>query len=304
METRDTYRDPWGERTPRNKRFIWTEADFLLLEHHGIFGKLPSFYTHQGTKHLRKDWTQHSNRLTDFWHGSLEQGAFLEREYSQTYQKHPYSKYMVSHLAPNAKRLLASVDRLPRNLAPTTNSFVHDLMQACVLYSLFLTAPDRDHTFIPRDGVLEYKAGPANKAKRPLAIPLPGRDSRGRERHLIPDDLFALERTDGKRRVYILEIDRDTESDTSKNPYANTWEKKVANYETMYRDKLHAKWWGFPVAKVLTVTTNDRSLEAKRDYVREFSRFPDRYEFAVEPLFGGRWSTPSEILRTIDQLAL
>jgi hypothetical protein len=293
----------WDERNPTQKWIRLTEADYLTFEYLATYGQLPSVYIYEATKHLSRDYTHRSNRLTLLYHGSLNDGYYLERDFEQFNQFRAHARHIVSRNAPSAERLLRELGRGPRFKMPVSSSYKHNLMHSCVLFSLFMTAPQKGLTFVSREGVLSHPAAAKAAASvHPMAVALPGRDDRGQPRMLFPDDLFALQREDGKRRIFILEIDRYTESVRRRKPGYNTWEKKVANYDLMFEKDLQKKWWGFEKATVLVVTTERTRAIDLQEWVNAHSRFADRYRFAVEPLFGKRWQVPSELLNTIEQI--
>jgi hypothetical protein len=223
--------------------------------------------------------------------------ANLQRRYLKFYQLgwlvRPQRQYASFHaryspliydLGSKAKTDLGSrACSLP---ASRSAPFVHQLMQACVTASLELLAPAKGLTFEGRD---KFAAGS-------LALQL----SIGK---LVPDDIFALRREDGKRRHFALEIDRNTESIQGTAAGPNTWKRKIDAYDELFRRELH-KQWGFPRCSVLVVTTNATHAMNLKAFVAGNSAHPDRFLFAVEEAFGANWRAPRDLLRTIDQLPL
>jgi hypothetical protein len=247
-------------------------------------GPLPITYLYEFTKGERKNYPNLQRRYTRFYHN-----GFVLRPERQYASFHARYSPLVYDLSAKAKASLDSEACMhpPSRSAP----FLHQLMQSCVTASLELLAPSKGLRFVCRDEVL------AHERCRQQSLTLQLKNTK-----LIPDDLFALERADGKRRIFFLEVDRNTESIERVLPTYNTWSKKIAGYDEMFRHGLHTEAWGFPMATVLTVTTNKRHAENLAAYANKNSRYPDRYIFAVEETFGANWRVPKELLTTIEQI--
>lgn len=248
-------------------------------------GPLPiSYLRHFG---VRRNYPNLQRRYTRFFHL-----GWLTRPPRQFASFHARYSPMVYDLTPKAKAEIGgkACSHPPSRSTP----FVHQLMQACFTASLELLAPAKGLRFVGRDEVLSH---PKSKASGSQPLALKVGDSK-----LIPDDLFALERPDKKKLIFLLEIDRNTESIERHTGNYNTWARKVKAYDEMFSKGLHQERWGFPVATVLTVTTNEIHAQNLRKFVGQNSRYPERYKFAVEEGFGANWRVPKELLTTLSQI--
>jgi hypothetical protein len=228
-------------------------------------GPLPISYLYFFSS--RTNYANLQKRCTRFFH----QG-FLTRPPRQFASFHARYSPLVYDLSPKAKAQIKACSLPPSRSAP----FVHQLMQACFTASLELEYGD---SFLSRDQLLEADS---------LALPL-------LHSRLIPDDVFALKLADGKKRFFLLEIDRNTESIERSVSGYNTWKKKVADYDVAMQGYLK-RAWGIPLATVLVVTTNETHAQNIAAYVKENSRYADRWQFRVEPTFGANWRTPKDPL--------
>jgi len=264
---------------PKEAEIIYPQdADLIQWAAISRHGPLPITYLHQFTE--RKNYPNLQKRYTRFYH----QG-YVTRPPRQYASFHARYSPLVYDLSPKAKTELGTT---ACSLPPSRSApFLHQLMQACFTASLELLAPAEGMRFVSRDEVLAHP----NATQKTLSLTLANT-------RLIPDDLFALERPDGKRRFFFLEIDRNTESIERHIGHYNTWSKKVASYDEMFRRSLHEEAWGFPKATVLTVTTNERHAENLEAFVKDRSAYPDRYAFAVEPAFAANWRVPKELLNS------
>lgn len=145
------------------------EADLLAfeaLDRHGYLS-WPFLYRYQD--HLRKDRTRLQNRLTEFYHGSLKQGYFLERPAQQYAQFNAHARHVVYGLAPNAKQLLAERGTLTTHSPRKNDPFIHQLMASCVGASFELHGKEHGLAYISRNEILTHpKQGEAKDSKTPL----------------------------------------------------------------------------------------------------------------------------------------
>lgn len=257
------------------ENIIPTEADHEQWAAISRHGPLPITYL----AHFdgRKNYSNIQRRYTRFYHL-----GWLTRPPRQYASFHARYSPLVYDLSGKAK---AELGEKNCTLSPSRSApFVHQLMQACFTASLELTYKD---AFYSRDRLITEKT---------LAIPVPG----GK---LIPDDVFAIRLLDGKKRFFLLEIDRNTESIERSTGTYNTWKKKVEDYDKAMDGALkHA--WGIPRATVLVVTTNQTHADNIRAYVEGNSRYPSRWHFLVEEGFGANWRTPKELLKSVEFLPL
>lgn len=268
--------------SPRDEEemIIPQEADFIQWAAISRHGPLPISYLHAFTQEQRQNYPNLQRRYTRFYH----QGWVVRpaRQYASFHAR--YSP-LVYDLTPKAKAALANraCAHPPSRSAP----FIHQLMQACFTASVELAAPEAGFAFVGREEILAHP-----HCQTPsLALQL-------RASRLIPDDLFAIERTDGKRRFFLLEIDRNTESIERASGGYNTWAKKVAAYDEVFGLGIHRQAWGIPNATVLIVTTNERHAQNLRAYIAAKSGHADRYQVMTEPTFDANWRVPKELLPT------
>ena len=255
----------------KNDNVVPQGADLAQWEAISRHGPLPITYL----KHFggRQYYPNLQRRYTRFFHT-----GWVSRPPRQFASFHARYSPLVYDLTPKA---IAALGERACPLAPSRSApFVHQLMQACVTASLEIRFGD---DFIPRDQLLDAPT---------LAIDL------GSSR-IIPDDAFALRLPEGKKRFFLLEVDRNTESIERKSGGYNTWSKKAADYDRLFSGELK-RAWGIPRATVLVVTTNERHLENIKTYVKQNSRYADRWQYALADTFGPNWRVPKDLLTTIE----
>ena len=286
--------------SPIARRIVLTEADCLAFEAIKRHGPLPTHYLYQFTRHLRKDYTQLQNRLTDFYNGTQAQGPYLIRPPQQFAGFEARYQHIVYDLAPQAKLALAERGTLARCSPKRSDPFLHQLMGACVAASIELSAPLKGLRYIPREEILTHSTcGGAREAQNPMAIPIPGI---GERRALVPDDLFGLEYPGAGFRFFAVEIDRNTESIERKSFDQNAFGRKIAGYLEVLRNGAHRDWWGVPNLHILTVTTNFTHARNIIDHIRKRGdpAYSERFAFACEPSFGAHWRVPRGVLGLLD----
>ena len=277
----------WGTRQPIKKLFVWQDADYRQFELMDRHGWLPSSYLYAGSKHLRADETQTKNRLTELYHGSLTQGYFLDRHPQQFAQLNAHARHVVTRLAPKAEALLAERGT-KESVAPTNSAwFIHQLMQGCVGASLELCVPE-GFRYVSRSEVLTSdKCGDARGTKNPVAIP-------HNNKTFTPDDLFALERDD-KKRYFLIEIDRATESMDGYSG-ATYFAEKLDVYKKLYASGIFKSWYGFNRPNLLIVTTNPTRAERIRRHLARFEEsLHGRLYVTDVPNFGANWRVPAHL---------
>lgn len=286
---------PGIKNTPQ--RIILQEADYLMFEAIDQYGPLPTRYLYEFAKKERTNYPSLQKRLTVFYNGTPSQAPYLVRPPRQFDSFEARYQDIVYELSESARQALgARRSQLP---ARRTNDFIHDLMTACIGASLDRTAPSLGLRYVPRAEVLGHENTPAatKGADNPLAIPVPGTD-----RSRVPDDLFAIEYPSLKKRYFLLEADRNTESIRGANK--NAFGKKIDDYVSIM-ERGTKDWLGVSKLSVLTVTTNARHAQNLAEYVRkEHPKYADRFAFASEPCFGTRansyedqhWRVPKDLL--------
>jgi hypothetical protein len=281
---------------PIARRLVLTDADYLLFEAINRHGPLPTHYLYEFTKHLRRDFSQLQNRLTNFYNGTLQQAPYLIRPPRQFASFQARYQPLVYDLAPPAKIALAERGTLARYSPRRIDPFLHQLMGACVAASLELAASSKGLRYIPREEILNHpKCGRAREAKNPMAIPFLGIAER---RSLVPDDLFGLEYSGAGFRFFAVEIDRNTESIERRNLDQSAFGRKIAGYLQVLRNKVYRAWWGIPNLHILTVTTNATHALNIVNYIQKQDDpiYAERFAFACEPAFCANWRVPRGVL--------
>lgn len=235
-------------------RLILTEADYLIFEEIDRHGPLPIHYLYHFTKHVRRNYANLQKRLTEFYNGD-DDGPYLTRPQQQFDAFEARYQHMVYDLAPRARRALN--ERI--SPYPPTGSawFLHQLMQACVGASLELTAASKGLRYVSRPEILMLpQCTNARDGKNPMAIPLTDK------KKLIPDDMFALENAEGRKRYFLVEIDRATESmkpyeDIRRSTAESTtyFSNKLASYLSLMKGQVLKEHFGMVKPTVLIGTT-------------------------------------------------
>jgi hypothetical protein len=177
---------------PVARRLVLTEADHLAFAAINRHGPLPTHYLYEYTRHLRRDYSQLQNRLTELYNGTRGQPPWLVRPPQQFAGFQARYQHLVYDLAPPARHSLGELGRLSRWSPKRTDPFLHRLMGACVAASLELGAQSKGVRYIGREEILSHPKGARSRAAmNPLAVPLWGL---GETRLLVPDDLFGFEK--------------------------------------------------------------------------------------------------------------
>jgi len=285
---------------PIARRVVLTEADYVAFEAINRHGPLSTHYLYQFSRHLRKDYTQLQNRLTDFYNGTQAQSPYLLRPPRQFAGFEARYQHLVYDLTPKAKIALAERGTLALHSPRRVDPFLHQLMGACVAASIELSAPSKGLRYIPREEILTHpKCGQARGVINPMAMPLPGFGDR---KALVPDDLFGLEYPGAGFRFFAVEIDRNTESIERSSLDQNAFGKKIAGYLQALRNQAYRGWWGIPNLHILTVTTNATHARNIIDYIQKQSdpAYAARFAFSCEPAFGANWRVPRGVLGLLD----
>ena len=278
-----------------------TEADLLAFEAIDRHGPLPTPYLYAFTRHLRKDYSQLQNRLTELYNGTRAQPPWLVRPQQQFASFHARYQHLVYDLAPPARLALGERGWLARWSPKRTDPFVHRLMAACAGASFEQGANARGLRYIAQEEILAHpKAARARQAANPLAIPLPTIDA---QRALVPDDLFGLEYPGAGFRFFAVEVDRNTESIERKALAQTAFGRRITAYLQLLRTQAYRDWWGIPNLNVLTVTTSDVHRHnmllhlAKQNEPARAGRFA--FTCAIE--FGANWRVPRDLLDLLDR---
>ncbi|HTU12426.1 MAG TPA: hypothetical protein VMG08_16160 [Allosphingosinicella sp.] len=279
---------------------VLTAADlaaFAAIDRHG---PLPTPYLYASTRHLRKDYTQLQNRLTELYNGTHEQSPWLVRPSQQFAGFHARYQHLVYDLAPPARLALAESGGLGRWSPKRIDPFLHRLMGACVAASIELAAAGRGLRYISREEILGHpKAHRARRAANPLAIPL----DRIGERALVPDDLFGLDYAGAGFRFFAVEIDRNTESIERRQLGQTAFGRKMCRYLRLLRSQAYRDWWGIPNLNILTITTNETHAHNMLAWLAKQGEpiLAGRFAFSCVPAFGGNWRVPRELFDLLGQ---
>lgn len=286
----------YSRPSPKVRRLVLTEADYLIFEAIERHGPLPTGYLYAFTRHLRADFSHLQNRLTEFYNGDLaskKAGGWLTRPPQQFANFEARYQHMVYGLAPRAQVALAERGRSSRFSPRGGGHFVHQLMAACTAASIELRASQLGIRYISRAEIFARSdCHAAKQSSIPLAIPIGGSE-RGT---LIPDDLFGLHYPEGGYRFFAVEIDRCTESIRRSGNTKGSFASKIDSYQSLLSTSAYREWWGIPNITVLTVTTNDKHATGLIEYVRRTGQHYDRFAFAVEPSFGANWQVSKGVL--------
>lgn len=286
---------------PLARRLVLTEADLLAFAAIDRHGPVPTYYLYEYTKHLRRDYSQLQNRLTELYNGTRGQRPWLVRPQQQFAGFQARYQHLVYDLAPPARLALGERGALGRWSPKRTDPFLHRLMGACVGASLELGARLRGLRYIGREEILSHPKGVrARAAPNPLAILLPGF---GESRLLVPDDLFGFEYPGAGYRFFAVEIDRNTESIERKRIGQTAFGRKVTNYLQLMGVGSYRDWWGIPNLNVLTVTTNEVHARNMIDWLGKQNEpaYAGRFGFAYAPDFGANWRVPKGMLDLLDR---
>lgn len=286
----------WAAPNPRpeDEKLILNDADFTgIFEPIDRHGPLPGSILFAFDP--RKNYRNISGRLKRLYHGD-DKGSYLYKPKGQYLGIFADSQYLVYDLKPRALRALLA--RGTQASHPPTGSahFLHQLMQACVGASFEIGAKEKGLRYVARSEVLEDpRCGASKGTKSPMAIPLGGNKT------LIPDDLFALEVSDGRRRHFIVEIDRDTESmaprDIDRNilGFKTTYfGKKLEHYITALKANTIRSWWGISKPHILIVTTSPGRVQRILAHLKSLKEpaYEGMFYVTYEPTFGDEWKVP------------
>jgi len=246
---------------------------FRLLDRHG---KLPSNYLFRLTKHLGRNETFLKKRLAMLYHGT-DDGAYLTRHWTQ----HNSQQFGVYGLTPKAIRALG--DKARRH-QPTRNDHLrHQLYGAT--FSASFEAQTGANQFLHGEDIFARRP----ERKHPFAL------SAGTGA-VIPDDIIGLRTPDGFSRYFLVEIDRQTESQTSSHR-KNTIERKFTAYNYVFANGTYADL-AIPNATLLFATVSERRVQTALALLERTveQRFHRKFLFKAFPDFGENWKIPRTFL--------
>jgi len=112
----------------------------------------------------------------------------------------------------------------------------------------------------------------------------------------IPDDLFGIEYTDGKKRYFALEADRATED-------LKTIYRKIDAYDAMLQSRAF-KDWGLFNLTVLIVTLSPGRVLTLLEYVKNNTRYPKAFLFKAHPEFEEPYHKVTDFYSVMEKLWL
>ncbi len=116
----------------------------------------------------------------------------------------------------------------------------------------------------------------------------------------IPDAIFGLQRDEGTRRLFFLELDLGTESVFGVTPGRNSWRAKIERHEQYFKQRFRneAVFAGLPFPVVLCVTDGTGRMTNLIEATAEAGAAPGRYWFTTRDqlanVWGSIWSGPGE----------
>lgn len=266
--------------------FVLQPDDYLIFEAINRHGPLPTNYLFELQKHRRRNYPNFQRRLTKLYNGD-EHGGYLVKPEQQRASYKALSHSLIYTLSPRGMRALAEYGSLA--LYPPSGSvwFFHQFMQACVGASFEVLAPAKGLMYIPREAIL-------SRTGNGMSIKLTA------GKRLIPDDVFALANGDGKKRYFLVEIDRATESiksfmDARRSKSDPTYfGAKLSSYVSVLRSGALKEWWGMTKPQVLIVTTTHVRMKQIMDHLASLKEpeYTSRFYVTCEPAFGVTWSVP------------
>jgi len=107
----------------------------------------------------------------------------------------------------------------------------------------------------------------------------------------IPDAFFGLQRDDGPRRLFFLELDLGTESVFGVVPGRNTWRAKIERHEQYFKQRFRneAIFAGLPFPVVLCVTDGTGRMANLIAATAEAGATPGRYWFTTRDQLANVW---------------
>lgn len=310
LARRSRFAPPNPDARPKfvNDEIVLVDADYALFDELDEFQYLPSHYLAFAIRHLRKSKSFHLNRLTELFNGSKADTRYLSRPAGQFAGSRAKYQHVVYGLTRQGKQALAAKRGALCAVGPSKSTwFVHQLFQACIVFCIKHTAELHGFKFVGRSSVLTHRdCGQAKGSPQPMAIEVPGtEDAKGRCKRVIPDDLFALEKPQGKR-FFLLEADRDTESvnpDNDADPETATtyFRAKLSLYFKLFMTGAFRAWWGFATPRILIVTTNPTRAKRILNEVKRFAnpRFENYFYVTVEEDFGADWRVPKSFIEDL-----
>jgi len=228
-------------------------------------------------------------------HDLISHLARLHEQFNHIdYLKHD----LVHSLTPYAQKELKNLG-IP--CLPTGGWFEHQLMGGFIGGSFEILAADHNLHYLSNFDLGVEK----------LTLPL--RDATQEElRHqrdtgqrpdipkVIPDALFALLYSNGKKRVFAREDDRGTESVEGKQLEATYIGKKLLNWIEVLRARRYKDVWGVDGLMIMVPVVDPRRATALMAKLKEYDeRYAGHFIFKDFPQFGKHWYIPKDVLKDV-----
>lgn len=278
-------------RQPTGKIVRPTTSKLQIMRALARHGPLPApilyaFGSIRGYDNFRK-------MLRDMYHErSVHGGAYLERPLLSSRRSQNDARVLALDFQPAVYQLTkaghaALTVHEPDYTPPQSGPLVHQILTASVTASIELAARRAGCQYLAAHDILADEKCPeeTRRAQNPLKITVGGTS-------VIPDALFGIVYPDNRKRRFLLELDRGTESHRRSGNQRNTVAKKLDTYPKVYERELHRQVWGIPKFAVLTLTT---SGERARNIMEQISRRPDLFLFKAQRTLGTFWEVPSTI---------
>ena len=86
---------------------------------------------------------------------------------------------------------------------------------------------------------------------------------------LIPDGVFSIRLKGGKRGLYFVEVDRSTESVTSRDDWKRSVRRKFIAYHESWKQALHLEHFGIRLVRTLFIAKSQRRIESFKEAMLE-----------------------------------
>lgn len=171
-------------------------------------------------------------------------------------------RLLAEHRAPVDPRL----DWTTRNIGTGSALFLaHALEISEFMLDCRLAMPaDRSLELVDHNDLLPKFPAATRERKFPYQLVVNAQlDDKPHTFTVVPDRIFRI-RAPNHHWNFLLEIDRGNESLSTRSKKITkkaTWRKKLAGYTHAFRQGKFDETWGFPAARIVTVTTSDARID-------------------------------------------
>jgi hypothetical protein len=238
---------PWSPPSPSGKRLKITKRDLLLFEKFDVHGVLSNPIAYALTRHLGSDYSFLVERTMRLRHD----GGYLKWPREQEDTRNARSNYSAYETTPALREALVEAglrgaDEPTVDFAGYEEQFRHRLMTGCITGSIEAMAARAGYAFVPaRDISLDFPI-PANVEWR----------GQTNDSGITPDGFFAIDYGEGRRRYFVIEVDRKTMRTRSASLKNRSFERKLMQYRYILTNKRFEKHFGIPNLLVLIFTNN------------------------------------------------